>query len=260
MNAHLRHHHARACLAVPLTAPVSAHVRTVQTVRRSLAPFELLGPRLEHRVRLTVLVAGIVALGVGVAAVVNAGIGAGPGDVVISGIAGSAGIGHGTAGIVFAAVLAGVAMLLGHRLRFGSVVLVFAVGPVVNMVWDHTPTPQDLVVQLTQLIAGLGVICAGIAATLHASYGPGNIEAIATKLSERTGRPVPQIRIGIEALFVMAGVAVGGAVGIGTVIVAVGIGPGVAVAVNVVGALLARYASPSDTVPLQPHLVRTSRL
>jgi uncharacterized protein len=206
------------------------------------------------------LAAGIVALGMGVSAMMNAGIGAGPGDVVIGGVAGMTGVGHGTAGIGFSVLLAGIAVMLGHRLRLGSVVMVFAVGPVVNVVWRYTPTPQHLPVQLTQLVVGLGVVCVGIAATLHAAYGPGTVEAIATKLSERSGRPIPQIRIAVEATFVVVGAAVGGLIGVGTVIVAVGIGPGVAVAVNVLGRLMTRYAAPVETPPIQPQLVRTSRL
>ena len=64
-----------------------------------------------------------------------------------------------------------------------------------------------------------------MAAYIGAGLGPGPRDGLMTGLVRRTGRSVRLVRTSIEAGVLVAGAALGGTVGIGTVVYAVSIGP-----------------------------------
>jgi uncharacterized membrane protein YczE len=69
-----------------------------------------------------------------------------------------------------------------------------------------------------------------------------------TGLHHRTGRPVGQIRMAIEVVVLVLGVALGGTFGIGTVLFALLIGQGVALGLQVVTHLAPPVPHGHDTV------------
>jgi uncharacterized membrane protein YczE len=72
-----------------------------------------------------------------------------------------------------------------------------------------------------------GVLLCGVATGMYigAKLGPGPRDGLMTGLARRTGRSLRLVRTGIELTVLIAGWALGGTVGIGTVLFAVTIGP-----------------------------------
>lgn len=229
-------------------------------LRRGLAPCEALGGRLPLRWRAGVFAGGVLLVAVGVVLLMHAGLGAGPGDVLVGGVSARTGWSHGSSGVLVGAVLAVVATSLGARPKAGTVVLALSVGPLVNMLWDVAPSPTHPFAQWVQLAAGVVAMCVGVAAVLHAAFGPGNLELISGAFAERASRPLPLVRSMLELSLTGVGAAAGGMVGPGTLVVAFTIGPGVMLALTLSGRWLVRFAAPTSAAPHRPVLWRMSRL
>jgi uncharacterized membrane protein YczE len=93
----------------------------------------------------------------------------------------------------------------------------------------------------------VGVLLCGVATGLYigASLGPGPRDGLMTGLVARSGRSIRLVRTAIELAVLAAGFALGGTVGVGTVLYAMSIGP------------LAHYFIPLCTVRATPARVRT---
>jgi uncharacterized membrane protein YczE len=104
------------------------------------------------------------------------------------------------------------------------------------------------------LLAGVGLNGLAGAAYIGAGLGPGPRDGLMTGMVRRTGRSVRVVRTTIELTVLAAGAALGGTVGVGTVVYALGIGP-------IVHALLPRLAvRPREPrAPAGPALATPSR-
>src|SRR5919107_1897234 len=76
-----------------------------------------------------------------------------------------------------------------------------------------------------QIRAGVGLDGLAGAAYIGAGLGPGPRDGLMTGVVRRTGRSVGLVRTGIELTVLAAGAALGGTVGVGTVVYALAIGP-----------------------------------
>jgi uncharacterized membrane protein YczE len=270
-NVHLRHHAARAHLAQPLgredelamrimRAGVQSMSSTSAAVRRGLAPHEALGPRLPRLMRAVMLLSAVLMLATGVVAMLRSGLGAGPADVFLAALSTHIGIAHGTAGVLFAIALTFVAVALRRRPGPGTLVLALGVGPMVNVLWNMSPTPEAMILQWGQFGLGLVLVGLGIGAAIQAAWGPGNLELITDGLAARGFGTHSRIRIVIEVAIGSLGFILGGIAGPGTIVVALTIGPLVMLASSLWGLILLRWAAPTARPPLIPRLARTSRL
>lgn len=270
-NVHLRHHAARAQLAEPLGREDELAVRVMRAgaqsmsstsaaVRRGLAPHEALGPRLPRPMRAVMLASAVLMLAIGVVAMLRSGLGAGPADVFLAALSTHLGIAHGTAGVMFAIALTFVAVALRRRPGPGTLVLALGVGPMVNLLWNLSPTPEAMMLQWGQFSLGLLLVGLGIGSAIQAAWGPGNLELITDGLVGRGLGTHSRIRIIIEITLGSVGFILGGIAGPGTIVVAVTIGPLVMLASSLWGSLLVRWAAPTALPPLIPRLARASRL
>lgn len=87
------------------------------------------------------------------------------------------------------------------------------------------PDVHTLALRLPLLLAA--VLLNGVATGLYiaARFGPGPRDGLMTGLHRRTGRSVRLMRTVVEVAVVVAGFALGGTVGIGTLLYAASIGP-----------------------------------
>jgi uncharacterized membrane protein YczE len=87
------------------------------------------------------------------------------------------------------------------------------------------PEPSVLAVRALFLAAGIGLN--GIATALYvgARMGPGPRDGLMTGLVRRTGRSVRLVRTSMEVIVVVAGIALGGTFGVGTILYALSSGP-----------------------------------
>lgn len=175
--------------------------------------------------RLVQLYTGLALYGASSALLVESGLGLEPWGVLHQGLAELTGL---TIGVVSIFVGAAVLLLwipLRQRPGLGTVSNVFVVGLAMDGTLALVPDAHGLAARVPLLVAG--IVLNGVATGLYiaASFGPGPRDGLMTGLHRRTGRSIRLARTAIELAVVATGFALGGTVGIGTVLYAVAIGP-----------------------------------
>jgi uncharacterized membrane protein YczE len=114
---------------------------------------------------------------------------------------------------------------LRQRPGLGTVSNVFLIGIAMDATLAVFPDVRSLAVRLPLLVAG--IVLNGVATGLYISarFGPGPRDGLMTGLHRRTGRSIRLMRTAIEVAVVATGFALGGTVGIGTLLYALSIGP-----------------------------------
>ncbi len=177
------------------------------------------------RLRLVQLYGGLVLYGVSSSLLVLAGLGLDPWDVFHQGVAERTGLSFGTVVIVTGALVLLAWVPLRQRPGFGTVSNVFVIGIAVDAALAVIPHAGSAPVAVAMLLSGVGLNGVAGGAYIGAGLGPGPRDGLMTGLVRRTGRSVRLVRTSIEAGVLVAGAALGGTVGIGTVVYAVSIGP-----------------------------------
>ncbi|MEU3187338.1 hypothetical protein ABZ707_24510 [Streptomyces sp. NPDC006923] len=183
----------------------------------------LRGGRLPRR--LSQLYAGLALYGVSSALLVRGGLGLEPWGVLHQGLARLTGL---TMGVVSIIVGAGVLLLwipLRERPGLGTVSNVFAVGIAIDATLALVPDAHGLPARVALLIAGVVLNGAATGLYIAARFGPGPRDGLMTGLHRLTGRSVRLVRTAIEVAVVATGFALGGSVGLGTLLYALAIGP-----------------------------------
>lgn len=175
--------------------------------------------------RLVRLYAGLALYGASDALLVRAALGLDPWDVFHQGLSRHSGISIGVVSIVVGAAVLLLWWPIRQRPGLGTVSNVFVVGATIDTTLALVPTHQALAYRIPLLLAG--VLLNGLATGLYitARFGPGPRDGLMTGLHRRTGRSLRLIRTGIELAVLAAGYALGGGVGVGTVLYALTIGP-----------------------------------
>ena len=175
--------------------------------------------------RLFQLYAGLLLYGLSMALQVQAMLGLGPWDVFHEGVAEHTGLSFGTV-----VILASVAVLLlwiplKQRPGLGTISNVLVVGLAADLGLAFIPEGGTLPVQLLMLAAGVGLNAVAGAAYLGANFGPGARDGLMTGFVKLTGASVGKVRTTIELSIMAIGFALGGTVGLGTIVYALSIGP-----------------------------------
>jgi uncharacterized membrane protein YczE len=174
--------------------------------------------------RLTQLYAGLLLYGLSLALVVEAGLGTAPWDVLHLGLARTTGLSVGT----WVVLVSGVVLLLWVPLRLrpgiGTLSNAVLVGLSLDLCLVLLPDLDGLAVRVPALLAGVGLNAVATAAYIGARLGAGPRDGLMTGIAAR-GHSVRAVRTGIELTVLLAGIALGGTVGVGTLVYALGIGP-----------------------------------
>ncbi|MFI2436607.1 YitT family protein [Streptomyces sp. NPDC018693] len=175
--------------------------------------------------RLIQLYAGLTLYGASTALLVEAGLGLEPWNVLHQGLAEHTGMTIGVVSIVVGAAVLLLWIPLRQRPGLGTVSNVFVVGLAMDGTLALVPEVHSLAVRVPLLLAG--IVLNGVATGLYiaAAFGPGPRDGLMTGLHRRTGRSIRLMRTGVEAAVVVTGFALGGTIGVGTVLYAVSIGP-----------------------------------
>lgn len=181
------------------------------------------GPGLTRR--LFQLYVGLGLYGVSAALQLRAGLGLAPWDVLNQGVARHTGLSIGTASIIIGAVVLLLWIPLRQRPGLGTVSNVLVIGLAMDATLALVPAPGSLWARIP-LLAFAVVLCS-VATGLYISarFGPGPRDGLMTGLHRRTGRSVRLVRTCIEVVVLATGFALGGTVGVGTVLYALAIGP-----------------------------------
>ena len=178
-----------------------------------------------HALRLVQLFAGLWLYGFGAALQVRAGLGLDPWDVFHQGVAGRVGLAIGTVLIIVGAVVLLAWIPLRQRPGFGTISNAVLIGVALNVSLQWVPDVHGLGWRIAVLAAG--VVLGGVATGMYigAHYGPGPRDGLMTGLARRTDRSIRLVRTGLEVTVLLVGWALGGTVGVGTVVYALAIGP-----------------------------------
>jgi uncharacterized membrane protein YczE len=174
--------------------------------------------------RLPRLLAGIVILGIGIAPVLDAELGVAPWDVLHQGLSDVTGLSFGLVVVLVGLVVLLTWIPLKQRAGIGTIINTLTVGFIVNGMLEVLPEVHNLAVRWTMLLGGIVVTSFGMALYIGAGLGPGPRDGLMTAVAAR-GHPLWLVRTIIELMALAVGFALGGDVGIGTVLFAFGIGP-----------------------------------
>lgn len=171
---------------------------------------------------------------VSLACMIRAGFGLSPFDLLFTGVARSTGLSLGVANVMTSVVVVAVAWVLGQKPGPATLVLAVGVGPFLEVALGVIPQTDHEALRV--LLFGLGVL--GLAATatvfIGAHLGVGPPEALMLGLMHRGLSLVPA-RVSYELGALVIGAALGGDVGVGTLVFAVVIGPLIRLGLRLVG-------------------------
>lgn len=203
--------------------------RTTGAVRtpRTLAD---LGPIAQLRAgrlgrRLPQLLIGLVLYGVSLAMMVRGALGLAPWDVMHSGLTRFLPLTLGQVVIAMSVVVLLLWIPLREQPGLGTVLNAILVGLSADATLALLDQPDAVAWRIVLMAAG--VVLNGLATALYigAQFGRGPRDGLMTGLVRRTGWSLRLVRTGIEITVVVIGLALGGVLGIGTLLYAFGIGP-----------------------------------
>lgn len=186
---------------------------------RGLSPTEV-------RRRLPRLIGAFALLGFAVTLTVRADLGLSPWDVLHQGISRRTGMPLGTVGILVGLVVLLAWIPLKERIGIGTLLNVVLIGVCIDLTLLIVPETTSSAVRWAELALGTFLFGPGIALYLSCDLGPGPRDGVMTALVAR-GLPLRTIRTAMEVAVLVAGFALGGTVGIGTVLLALTIGPNI---------------------------------
>ncbi len=169
-------------------------------------------------------IAGLALFGLGISCFLTAELGVAPWDVLHQGLERKTGI---PIGIIIE--ITGVFILLlwiplHERMGLGTLLNAIEIGLVVYLIDDHLPHTDLLVPRILYMLGGLLSIGVGSGFYIGAGLGSGPRDGLMLGISKR-GISIRTTRTVIELTVLVAGIALGGTVGVGTVAFTFGIGP-----------------------------------
>jgi uncharacterized membrane protein YczE len=183
-------------------------------------------------VRLAALAAGLFLFALGIVLLLQSRLGLSPWDVLTQGLERRTFLTFGTANVLIGLVVLATAWALGARIGLGTFANAILIGLYVDALlladavsglaegWPVLP-------RLALVLAGIAAMGIGTAVYVGAAYGAGPRDSLMLVGAARTGRRVGAVRAAIEVSVLLAGWALGGTVGVGTVAFALLIGPSV---------------------------------
>lgn len=181
--------------------------------------------------RLAWLVAGLFLFSCGIVFFLASRLGLPPWDVLHQGIAKHTPLSFGVANEVVGVIVLALAWSLGSRIGIGTVANAILIGFFVvllqPLVASDALTGVALPGRIALLAAGLVLFGVGSAFYIGASLGAGPRDSLMLVGAQRTGLRLGWVRALIESTVLLAGFALGGHVGVGTVVFAALIGPAV---------------------------------
>ncbi|KIF70817.1 membrane protein [Streptomyces sp. AcH 505] len=183
----------------------------------------LRGARLGRR--LTQLYVGLALYGASSALLVRGGLGLEPWGVLHQGLAELTGLTMGVVSIIVGAAVLLLWIPLRQRPGLGTVSNVFVVGIAMDVTLDLVPDGHGAATRIALLVGGIVVQGAATGLYIAARLGPGPRDGLMTGLHRVTGRSIRLVRTALEVAVVATGFALGGSLGVGTVVYALAIGP-----------------------------------
>jgi uncharacterized membrane protein YczE len=178
----------------------------------------------ELRRRLPRLLVGVVVLGVGIALTLQAELGVSPYDVLHQGLADVTGLSFGAVVVLLGLLILLLWIPLGQRMGIGTVINTLTVGWITDAGLEVIPVPSEDALRWVMLVSGIVITSFGMALYIGAGLGPGPRDGLMTGIAAK-GYRLWIVRTVLELIALAVGWALGGDVGVGTVLFAFAIGP-----------------------------------
>ena len=175
--------------------------------------------------RLVQLVVGLFIFGASMALIIRAGLGVIPWDVLHTGLIRHFPTSFGTMTILVSFATLLIWIPLRQRPGLGTVANAVLVGLAADLTLAVVPPVEPLPLRVPLLLTGITLNALATALYVGAQLGPGPRDGLMTGLARVTGRSIRLVRTTIEVVVVLVGFALGGVVGLGTVLFAMAIGP-----------------------------------
>ena len=185
--------------------------------------------------RLIILLIGLTIAHLGVTLFLLANLGADPFNVLIQGLhllASKTGLSvtHGTVHMAVCLLIIGVLLVVDRTyVKAGTVVCMFFGGPIIDFFsWilkGLAINQAALPVKLVVLVLGCVILAFGMTIVIRSKAGTGPNDLVAVVISDKSKVRFGIVRILVDIAFVLSGFALGGTIGIGTVICAFLVGP-----------------------------------
>jgi uncharacterized membrane protein YczE len=171
------------------------------------------------------------------AVTVRASLGLGPLFVLQDGIARHTGMTIGDAVMVTGVASVLVALCLRTRPGPGTLCWPFLSGLLLNWLLPRLPAIHGTGFRLAAVVGATFAMALGGACAFRAAIGVSAYDSIMLALHRVTGRPLAPLRVAMELTVLAGGWALGGAVGVGTIVTGLGIGPGIQFWIKVLGGI-----------------------
>jgi uncharacterized membrane protein YczE len=175
--------------------------------------------------RVPQLVIGLVLYGVSLAMMVRGALGLAPWDVLHSGFIRHVPMTIGQAVVLFSFVVLVLWIPLREKPGIGTIANAFIVGLSADATLALLAPGDGLVARIALTLGGVALCGLASALYIGAQFGRGPRDGLMTGLARRTGLSLRLVRTGLEVVVVLIGLALGGVLGVGTVLYAVLIGP-----------------------------------
>src|ERR1700712_5439375 len=175
--------------------------------------------------RFAQLAVGLVLYGVTLGMMLRATLGNASWDVLHQGLAEHLPISIGTAVIAMSLVVLLFWIPLREMPGLGTIANSFVVGLVADETLRLLSVPDPLWQRVLLLVGGVVLNALATALYIGSQFGPGPLDGLMTGLHRRTGLSIQVVRFGLEVFVVLIGWALGGVVGVGTVLYAGALGP-----------------------------------
>jgi len=172
------------------------------------------------------LLGGLVLFGLGIALMVRADLGLAPWDVLHQGLAERTGIPIGRVTILVGAAVLLLWIPLRERPGLGTIANVLVIGVVADAALAVIDRPPAMAARIGMLLFGIYLFGPGSGLYIGAGLGPGPRDGLMTGVAKR-GVSVRLARTAVELVALAVGFALGGTLGIGTVLFAATVGPNV---------------------------------
>lgn len=171
------------------------------------------------------LLGGLFGFGIAVPLMLRSNLGLGPWDAFHVGLHNLTGMTVGTAIIVVGAAIVAGSVWLGIRPGPGTLANMVLVGIFIDLVLPHVPAANGWLAGLAYY--GIGIALVGLSTGMYMGAGLGNgpRDGLMIGISRLKGWPVRRVRTFMELTVLAAGFAMGGAIGVGTVLFALLVGP-----------------------------------
>lgn len=186
--------------------------------------------------RVAILFFGLAIFGLGDSLLIQSNIGNAPWTVFAQGLSGRTGISIGLSTFITSVFVLLIWIPLRERPGFGTLSNIVLIALFIEIGTHIFPLQDNFVSGIAFALLGIALVGAGSALYITCGLGPGPRDGAMTGFHRRTGIRVSRVRLAIELTVLVAGLVLGGTVGLGTLLFAVLIGNSIAISLG----LLAR--------------------